>query len=112
MSFTENSEENNTKGQMDNTRQSDEAIFDEQHVAGFKDAKQAGDEKKKLTFRIVDSPMGIGKSSALMTNIQFNAAYKEDDYVEALKRTGLYFKCFFPFEFYKINNAKQYLHKG
>ena len=46
--------------------------------------------KKQLTFRIVDSPMGIGKSSALMANIQFNAAYKEDDYVENLKRTGLF----------------------
>ena len=97
---------------MDNTCQSGEAIFDEEHAAGQKDAKQADDAKKKLTFLIVDSSMGIGKSSALMTYIRFNAAYKDDDYVEALKRTGLYFKCFFLLEFYKIENAKQYLHKG
>ena len=79
MSITENTEENNTEGQMDNKLQSGEAIFDEQQAAGLKDEKQAGDEKKKLTFRIVDSPMGIGKSSALMTNIRFNVAYHEDD---------------------------------
>ena len=90
MSFTENTEEINTEGQMDNTRQSVEAIFDEQPAAGQKDAKQAGDEKKKLIFRIVDSPMGIGKSSALMTNIRFNVAYHEDDLVDSLKRTGLF----------------------
>lgn len=90
MSFTENTEEINTEGKMDNTRQSVEAIFDEQPAAGQKDAKQAGDEKKKLIFRIVDSPMGIGKSSALMTNIRFNVAYYEDDLVNSLKRTGLF----------------------
>ena len=90
MSFTENTEEINTEGKMDNTRQSGEAIFDEQPAAGQKDAKQAGDEKKKLIFRIVDSPMGIGKSSALMTNIRFNVAYYEDDLVNSLKRTGLF----------------------
>ena len=90
MRFTENTEENNTKGQIDNTRQIDEANFDEQQAAGQKDAKQAGDEKKKLIFRIVDSPMGIGKSSALMTNIRFNVAYHEDDLVDSLKRTGLF----------------------
>lgn len=90
MSFTENTEEINTEGKMDNTRQSGEAIFDEQPAAGQKDAKQAGDEKKKLIFRIVDSPMGIGKSSALMTNIRFNVAYYEDDLVDSLKRTGLF----------------------
>ena len=90
MSFTENTEEINTEGQTDNIRQSGEAIFDEQQAARQKDAKQAGDEKKKLIFRIVDSPMGIGKSSALMTNIRFNVAYHEDDLVDSLKRTGLF----------------------
>ena len=64
MSFTENTKEN-TEEQTDSA-------------------------EKKLIFRIVDSPMGIGKSSALMTNIQFNVAYHEDDLVDSLKRTGLF----------------------
>ena len=42
MSFTELTEDNHTKGQTDNT-------------------------PDKLTFRIVDSPMGIGKSSSRIT---------------------------------------------
>ena len=51
---------------------------------------QDRDAQKKLTFRIVDSPMGIGKSSSLMTQVRFNTSYAADDYVESLKRTGLF----------------------
>jgi len=65
MQFNKNNGENNTEGQTNTT-------------------------EKKLTFRIVDSPMGIGKSSALMTYIRFNVSYQEDDYVESLKRTGFF----------------------
>jgi hypothetical protein len=65
MRFNKHTDENDTEGQTD--------------IA-----------EKKLTFRIVDSPMGIGKSSALMTYIRFNVSYLEDDYVESLKRTGIF----------------------
>lgn len=40
---------------------------------------QDRDAQKKLTFRIVDSPMGIGKSLSLMTQVRFNVAYGDDD---------------------------------
>ena len=65
MSFTEFTEDNHTEGQTDST-------------------------PNKLTFHIVDSPMGIGKSSSLMTYISYNPAYKEDEFVDSLKRTGLF----------------------
>ena len=53
MSLTEVAEDNHTEGQTDRA-------------------------PNKLTFRIVDSPMGIGKSSSLMMYISYNPAYKED----------------------------------
>ena len=65
MSLTEVAEDNHTEGQTDST-------------------------PDKLTFRIVDSPMGIGKSSSLMTYISYNPAYKEDEFVDSLKRTGMF----------------------
>ncbi len=65
MSLTEVAEDNRTEGQTDRV-------------------------PDKLTFRIVDSPMGIGKSSSLMTYISYNPAYKEDEFVDSLKRTGLF----------------------
>ena len=33
------------------------------------------DKNQKLTFRIVDSPMGIGKSSSLLEYLRFGAFY-------------------------------------
>lgn len=65
MSLTEVAEDNHTEGQTDRA-------------------------PNKLTFRIVDSPMGIGKSSSLMMYISYNPAYKEDEFVDSLKRTGLF----------------------
>ena len=65
MSLTEVAEDNHTEGQTDRA-------------------------PNNLTFRIVDSPMGIGKSSSLMMYISYNPAYKEDEFVDSLKRTGLF----------------------
>ena len=52
------------------------------------------DKKHKLTFRIVDSPMGIGKSSSLLEYLRFGAFYfKKDSDIEALRRTGFLMIC-------------------
>ena len=49
------------------------------------------DKSQKLTFRIVDSPMGIGKSSSLLDYLRFGAFYfKDESYIESLRRTGLF----------------------
>ncbi len=49
------------------------------------------DKNQKLTFRIVDSPMGIGKSSSLLEYLRFGAFYfKNDSDIEALRRTGFF----------------------
>lgn len=48
------------------------------------------DKNRKITFRIVDSPMGIGKSSSLLEYLRFGAFYFNDTYLESLKRTGLF----------------------
>ena len=52
--------------------------------------EEKNNTQKQLTFRIVDSPMGIGKSSSLLMDISYNPSYKEDEYVDDLKRTGLF----------------------
>ena len=49
------------------------------------------DTNQKLTFRIVDSPMGIGKSSSLLEYLHFGAFYfKDDSVLEELRRTGFF----------------------
>ena len=48
------------------------------------------DKTQKLTFHIVDSPMGMGKSSSLLDYLRFGAFYFNDTYLESLKRTGLF----------------------
>ena len=48
------------------------------------------DKNKKLTFRIVDSPMGIGKSSSLLEYLHFGAFYFNDDSIQSLRRTGIF----------------------
>ena len=49
------------------------------------------DKNQNLTFRIVDSPMGIGKSSSLLDYLRFGAFYfKDESYIESLRRTGLF----------------------
>ena len=57
----------------DKIKTEDSVPHDQNAVAQDRDAQ------KKLTFRIVDSPMGIGKSSSLMTQVRFNVAYGDDD---------------------------------
>ena len=48
------------------------------------------DNNQKLTFRIVDSPMGIGKSSSLLEYLHFGAFYFNDDSIQSLRRTGIF----------------------
>lgn len=49
------------------------------------------DKKQNLTFRIVDSPMGIGKSSSLLEFLRFGSFYfKDDALLETLRRTGFF----------------------
>lgn len=100
MSFTEVTEENKREGQLSIAPHEEETDFAHQLTAESSSGGQyavsedagepGGNTLKPLTFRIVDSPMGIGKSSALMTNIRFNVAYQDDDLVDGLKRTGFF----------------------
>ena len=69
---------------------SDARRRDGQSTVRQKEAVQNTGAPKKLIFRIVDSPMGIGKSSSLLTQVRYNVAYREDSFVESLKRTGFF----------------------
>lgn len=67
-----------------------ELTTEDNHIGDNHTEGQTDSAPNKLTFRIVDSPMGIGKSSSLMRYISYNPAYKEDEFVDSLKRTGLF----------------------
>ena len=88
MSFTENAEED-IVGQND-TQQNEEHHANDQNTNRQTIGEQINNSQKQLTFRIVDSPMGIGKSSSLLMDISYNPSYKEDEYVNDLKRTGFF----------------------
>lgn len=51
---------------------------------------QQYDKNQKLTFRIVDSPMGIGKSSSLLEYLRFGGFYFNNDFIDSLRRTGIF----------------------
>lgn len=47
-------------------------------------------KNQELTFRIVDSPMGIGKSSSLLEYLRFGGFYFNNDFIDSLRRTGIF----------------------